>query len=53
MRTAKMQDLSKPLTDEEKKRLYEILHSDEALDELLERAVKGRREVGRRTRKPA
>jgi len=48
-----MQDLRKPLTKEEKERLNKILHSDEALDELLERAVKGRREAGRRTRKPA
>jgi len=48
-----LQDLRKPLTKEEKERLHEILHSDEALDELLERAVKGRREAGRRARKPA
>jgi hypothetical protein len=47
-----MQKLGTPLTKEEKKRLYDILHSDEALDELLERAVKGRRDVERRKRKP-
>jgi tellurite resistance protein len=48
-----MQYLRKPLTKEEKERLHEILHSDEGLDEFAREAVKGRREDGRRTRKPA
>lgn len=48
---AQMQSLDKPLTKEELKELDELLHSDQRFERMVDRAVRGRRKAGRRTRK--
>ncbi len=50
---AEMQSLDEPLTKEELRKLDELLHSDQAFEKMVERAVRGRRKSGRRTRKPS
>jgi len=47
-----MQSLVKPLTKEEQKKLEELLRSDKLFEEMLERAVRGRRRAERGARKP-
>lgn len=49
---AQMQSLAKPLTEEELRKLDELLRSDELFEQMVERAVRGRRKAGPRTRKP-
>jgi hypothetical protein len=48
-----LQTMDKPLTKEELQKLDELLHSDAAFERMLERAVRGRRGAGRRSRDPA
>jgi hypothetical protein len=47
-----MQSLEKPLTERERKKFQELMSSDRLFDEMLERAVRGRRGADRRARKP-
>jgi NADH:ubiquinone oxidoreductase subunit F (NADH-binding) len=49
---ARMQSLEKPPTRDELRKLDELLHPDQMFEEMVERAVRGRREAGRRTGKP-
>ncbi len=44
-----MQSLEKPLTNDELRKLDELLHSDELFEVMVEKAVRGRRTAGRRT----
>lgn len=48
---AELQSLEEPLTEEELKKLHELLHSDRLFDSMLEKALRGRRKAGRRTAK--
>jgi hypothetical protein len=48
-----MQSLEKPLTERELKKLHELMNSEQLLENMVERAVRGRRKAGRKARKPA
>jgi len=45
-----MQSLEKPLTKQEWEKFQELLRSERLFDEMLERAVRGRRRTGRRSK---
>lgn len=47
-----MQSLDKPLTKQELRKLDRLLHSDELFEQMVERAVRGRRKAGSRTSRP-
>ena len=51
MAMAQMLSLDKPLTAGELKKLNELLHSDQLFERMVDRAVRGKRKAGRRTRK--
>jgi len=48
-----MHRLDEPLTEGELKKLDELLHSEKLMEQMVDRAVRGRRRAGRRIRRSA
>jgi hypothetical protein len=51
MTTVEMRSLGGPITEEDKKELHGLLADDVRFEEMVERAVRGMRKPGRRTKR--